>query len=101
MKRTARRVAGWSLVVLGVVGVLTPIPGGVVLLALGAPLLLGRSDALRRAALGLRRRFPRGSGWLNRRGPGLPRALRGLVRRTCPRRQAGLRPWAPPPTGRA
>lgn len=59
MLRFAAKFLGWVLLFIGIVGVLTPIPFGIVFLALSLVLLIPTSPGLTRFLQRMRRRSPK------------------------------------------
>lgn len=58
MKRVALIIAGWSLLVLGAVGLLLPVLPGVLFIFIGLSILSVEYEWARRWFTALRRRFP-------------------------------------------
>lgn len=76
--------AGWVLLVVGVITTPTPVPIGLVLVAIGIFLLARDSHMARKGIRSLRKRFPaldRGLCSISHR---LPRTVRAVIRRTAP-----------------
>ncbi len=82
--RSLRLVIGWLLVILGAILTPTPVPIGLILLALGLYLVAKESMAMRRAVCWLRRRVPRLSRGMNDLKPRVGRGLRHFIDRTDP-----------------
>ncbi len=77
MKRVLVLIAGWSLILLGIVGLILPVLQGILFIIAGLTILSSQYDWARRLIAKLRNRFPKISGlsdtavawattWLNR-----------------------------------
>jgi len=58
LKEMGMLIAGWSFLVLGVIGLFLPILQGVLFIMVGLALLSSRSQTIRRLATYLERRYP-------------------------------------------
>ncbi|HPC03516.1 MAG TPA: PGPGW domain-containing protein [Syntrophales bacterium] len=47
LKKTAKQITGWFLVVLGVIGLFLPVLQGILFIALGLGLLAGENESIR------------------------------------------------------
>lgn len=75
-------IFGYLFLVVGVIGLLTPIPFGVVFLALSLLLLIPTSPAAAARMMRLRRRLPRFNRFLLKVSRRLPSPYRRILRRT-------------------
>ncbi len=82
--RLAGAIAGWVLLIVGIITTPTPIPIGLVLVAFGLFLLARDSRMARRGIRALRSRFATLDNSLSRLSSRLPRAVRTVIRRTAP-----------------
>jgi hypothetical protein len=82
-----RLAAGWLLIPLGLVITPLPIPLGILMILIGLGLLVRDSRGIRSKLRRLRARFPGISARLSVWEDRSPRLIRGLLRRTDPRRR--------------
>jgi hypothetical protein len=93
-------VAGSVILVVGIVIAPTPIPIGVVLIAIGLFMLSVESRRVRRLVRGIRGRIGGLDRALRRAEPRLPRGLAHMLHLTDPKpgpREPGAAPEVPPP----